>query len=301
MANYNGKKKVRVTAGSIKNSGSTWRDTEDKGKHTEKVRVTAGNIRNAGSTQRQPGSKPEKKQETGGAWVTAGNIRNAGSVWRPYTSRRTPAAQNSAPWEKVTQYAPGPAESIAPFLQLDPEEKLAAGWAGGRKGGVSAWEQPFAAGAVPDQTKILSEMTAKAAEGEKAKDWADYTNQLGTGNDTQAKSTKSVDAATQPGLYEKWYIVDQSYKAFNDQIDAQLAEQEKSLKPGYVINRPTQEERDKWFREMMKENGMSYSMASFKEIMACTYIAKLIFDKCRRIPNRKLIRGCRLILRIQYL
>ena len=226
MANYNGKKKVRVTAGSIKNSGSTWRDTEDKGKHTEKVRVTAG------------------------------NIRNAGSVWRPYTSRRTPAAQNSAPWEKVTQYAPGPAESIAPFLQLDPEEKLAAGWAGGRKGGVSAWEQPFAAGAVPDQTKILSEMTAKAAEGEKAKDWADYTNQLGTGNDTQAKSTKSVDAATQPGLYEKWYIVDQSYKAFNDQIDAQLAEQEKSLKPGYVINRPTQEERDKWFREMMKENGM---------------------------------------------
>ena len=256
MANYNGKKKVRVTAGSIKNSGSTWRDTEDKGKHTETVRVTAGNIRNAGSPARQPGSKPEKKQEAGGAWVTAGNIRNAGSVWRPYTSRRTPAAQNSAPWEKVTQYAPGPAESIAPFLQLDPEEKLAAGWAGGRKGGVSAWEQPFAAGAVPDQTKILSEMTAKAAEGEKAKDWADYTNQLGTGNDTQAKSTKNVDAATQPGLYEKWYIVDQSYKAFNDQIDAQLAEQEKSLKPGYVINRPTQEERDKWFREMMKENGM---------------------------------------------
>ena len=40
---------------------------------------------------------------------------------------------------------------------------------------------------------------------------------------------------------------------------------------------------------MMKENGMSYSMASFKEIMASTYIAKLIFDKCRRIPNRKLI------------
>ena len=40
---------------------------------------------------------------------------------------------------------------------------------------------------------------------------------------------------------------------------------------------------------MMKENGMSYSMASFKEIMASTYIAKLIFDKCRRITNRKLI------------
>ena len=30
-------------------------------------------------------------------------------------------------------------------------------------------------------------------------------------------------------------------------------------------------------------------MASFKELMASTYIAKLIFDKCRRIPNRKLI------------
>lgn len=40
---------------------------------------------------------------------------------------------------------------------------------------------------------------------------------------------------------------------------------------------------------MMKENKLSYSMASFKEIMASTYIANLIFDKCRRIPNRKLI------------
>lgn len=39
----------------------------------------------------------------------------------------------------------------------------------------------------------------------------------------------------------------------------------------------------------MKENGLSYSMASFKEIMASTYIAKLIFDKCGSIPNRKLI------------
>ena len=40
---------------------------------------------------------------------------------------------------------------------------------------------------------------------------------------------------------------------------------------------------------MMKENGLPYSMASFKELMASTYIAKLIFDKCRNIPNRKLI------------
>ena len=40
---------------------------------------------------------------------------------------------------------------------------------------------------------------------------------------------------------------------------------------------------------MMKENGMPYSMDSFKEIMVSTYIAKLIFDKCRSIPNRKLI------------
>ena len=39
----------------------------------------------------------------------------------------------------------------------------------------------------------------------------------------------------------------------------------------------------------MKVNGLSYSMASFKEIMASTYIAKLIFDKCGSIPNRKLI------------
>ena len=40
---------------------------------------------------------------------------------------------------------------------------------------------------------------------------------------------------------------------------------------------------------MMKENGLPYSMASFKELMASTYIAKLIFDKCRNMPNRKLI------------
>ena len=32
---------------------------------------------------------------------------------------------------------------------------------------------------------------------------------------------------------------------------------------------------------MMKENELPYSMASFKEIMASTYIAKLIFNKCR--------------------
>ena len=40
---------------------------------------------------------------------------------------------------------------------------------------------------------------------------------------------------------------------------------------------------------MMKENRLPYSMASFKELMASTYIAKLIFDRCRSIPNRKLI------------
>jgi hypothetical protein len=40
---------------------------------------------------------------------------------------------------------------------------------------------------------------------------------------------------------------------------------------------------------MMKENGVPYSMASFKEIMASTYIAKIIFDKCQSKPNRKLI------------
>lgn len=40
---------------------------------------------------------------------------------------------------------------------------------------------------------------------------------------------------------------------------------------------------------MMKENGLPYSMASFKEIMASTYIAKLIFDRCRNILNPKLI------------
>ena len=39
----------------------------------------------------------------------------------------------------------------------------------------------------------------------------------------------------------------------------------------------------------LEGNGLPYSMASFKELMASTYIAKLIFDKCRNMPNRKLI------------
>ena len=66
------KKKIRVTAGNIRNSGSTWRDTEEKEKG--KVRVTAGNIRNSGSSQRQAGGRPKKEPESGGAWVTAGSI-----------------------------------------------------------------------------------------------------------------------------------------------------------------------------------------------------------------------------------
>ena len=40
---------------------------------------------------------------------------------------------------------------------------------------------------------------------------------------------------------------------------------------------------------MMKENGVPQSMASLKEIMESTNIAKLFFDKCRRIQSRKLI------------
>lgn len=40
---------------------------------------------------------------------------------------------------------------------------------------------------------------------------------------------------------------------------------------------------------MMKENGLPYSMTSFKKIIASTYITKLFFDKCRRMPNRKVI------------
>jgi|GEM_PF-2108021 len=39
----------------------------------------------------------------------------------------------------------------------------------------------------------------------------------------------------------------------------------------------------------MRENGLSYSTASFKEIMASKYIVKLIFYMCGNIPNRKLI------------
>lgn len=38
---------------------------------------------------------------------------------------------------------------------------------------------------------------------------------------------------------------------------------------------------------MMKQNDLPYSMASFKELS--TYLANLIFDKCRKAPNRHLI------------
>ena len=40
---------------------------------------------------------------------------------------------------------------------------------------------------------------------------------------------------------------------------------------------------------IMKENRLPIFMTSFKEIMASTYIAKLFFDKCLSVPNRKLI------------
>lgn len=40
---------------------------------------------------------------------------------------------------------------------------------------------------------------------------------------------------------------------------------------------------------MMKQNDLPYSMASFKELMVSTYLANLIFDKCRKAPNRHLI------------
>ncbi|WP_180961590.1 hypothetical protein [Hoylesella timonensis] len=40
---------------------------------------------------------------------------------------------------------------------------------------------------------------------------------------------------------------------------------------------------------MMKENRLPIFMTSFKEIMASTYIAKLFFDKCLSVSNRKLI------------
>ena len=38
----------------------------------------------------------------------------------------------------------------------------------------------------------------------------------------------------------------------------------------------------------MNGNRLPYYMASFKELIASTYIAKLIFDKCRSAANRKL-------------
>ena len=40
---------------------------------------------------------------------------------------------------------------------------------------------------------------------------------------------------------------------------------------------------------MVKENRLPIFMTSFKEIVASTYIAKLFFDKCLSVPNRKLI------------
>lgn len=40
---------------------------------------------------------------------------------------------------------------------------------------------------------------------------------------------------------------------------------------------------------MMKENGLPYSMASFKEMMTSNHLANLIYGKCRKMPNRNFI------------
>ncbi len=225
---------ARVTAGNIKNSGSAWRPNGSgetaKKQSTGGVRVTAGNIKNSGSARRPNGSgETAKKQSTGGARVTAGSIKNSGSAWRPDGSGGTPKKQSTGAFlpvdaGRVTQYAPGSAESIAAFSRLTPEEKLAAGWQGSNAGGgVSAWQPAPAPFAVPDQTKALADMTARAAQGRKTKDWADYTNRLGTGlqtvtsDETQAfrdEVNKSYDEAINAGQTQ----ADQKFYDENDEM-----------------------------------------------------------------------------------
>ena len=161
--------------------------------------------------------------------MTAGSIKNSGSAWRPNGSGGAPKKQSTGAFlpvdaGKVTQYAPGSAESIAAFSRLTPEEKLAAGWQGSNAGGgVSAWQPAPAPFAVPDQTKALADMTARAAQGRKTKDWADYTNRLGTGlqtvtsDETQAfrdEVNKSYDEAINAGQTR----ADQQFYDENDEM-----------------------------------------------------------------------------------
>ncbi|MBC5648263.1 hypothetical protein [Christensenella tenuis] len=174
------------------------------------IKDSSGNI----TTQAQ---KTKTRDTSAGAYVAAGS--------GPITTPRLTAPDVT----KITQYAPGTVESIASFSRLTPEEKLAAGWAGG---GGKTWEPEmtlpsapgsYLPGAAPDQTKALADMTEQAAAGKKAKDWANYTNQLGT------RRNRTADSGTQAArdLINRQY--DESIKAGQAEADRQFYEDNEAL------------------------------------------------------------------------
>jgi len=129
--------------------------------------------KNSASVPRQGWIKDSSGNITTQARKTKTRDTNAGAYAAaesgPITTPR-PAAPDVT---KITQYAPGTVESTAPFSRLTPEEKLAAGWAGG---GGKTWEPDmtlpsapgsYLPGAAPDQTKALADMAGEIAANQK--------------------------------------------------------------------------------------------------------------------------------------
>ena len=281
------KKKIRVTAGNIRNAGSTWRDTEEKEKG--KVRVTAGNIRNSGSSQRQAGGRPKKEPESGGAWVTAGSIHNAGSTWRTENGgRQAEAARTEQESGKNEPRSAGilsysPLEVMTSWREKekttkDAEEPSQKSWSAAAQ--LPAAPGSYLPGAARDQTAAMKNMTEGIAAGQSGNKpqnsgkqpagsvWVTAGNIGNAGKsrrmpgNAEKRGKQSGGQAQEPGLYEKWYVAEQNYRAFNEQLDEQIAAQEKELKPGYTVYRPTEEEREQWFREAMEEAGLEDYLAA---------------------------------------
>ena len=62
---------------------------------------------------------------------------------------------------------------------------------------------------------------------------------------------------------------------------------ESTLGNTFIVHNDTK--KDKFHSDGALRHPLRADLQNELQLMASTYIAKLIFDKCRRIPNRKLI------------
>ena len=180
------KKKIRVTAGNIRNSGSTWRDTEEKEKG--KVRVTAGNIRNSGSSQRQAGGRPKKEPESGGAWVTAGSMHRRGKHMahgkRRQASRggKDRAGEREKRTAKRGHFVYSPLEVMTSWREKekttkDAEQPSQKSWSAAAQ--LPAAPGSYLPGAARDVWTDFADAGKEIDDDIRAREWVDYTNRLG--------------------------------------------------------------------------------------------------------------------------